>query len=72
MITQKKLDRINFLAKKSKTETGLTPAEKAEQDALRREYIEAYKQSLRAQLDNTVVVRPDGSKERLADKKKKK
>ena len=25
----------------------------------------------RAQLDNTVVVRPDGSKERLSDKKKK-
>lgn len=70
MITQEKLNRINFLAKKAKT-AGLSAVEKAEQDALRREYIKAYKQSLRAQLDNTVVVRPDGTKERLADKKKK-
>ncbi len=70
MITQEKIDRINFLARKSKAE-GLTPAEKVEQDKLRREYIDAYKANLRAQLDNTVVVRPDGSKERLSDKKKK-
>ena len=70
MITQEKIDRINFLTRKSKTE-GLTVAEKAEQEKLRREYIDAYKANLRAQLDNTVVVRPDGSKERLADKKKK-
>ena len=70
MITQEKIDRINFLARKSKAE-GLTEAEKAEQEKLRREYIDAYKASLRAQLDNTVVVRPDGSKERLSDKKKK-
>ena len=70
MITQEKIDRINFLARKSKSE-GLTPEEKAEQEKLRREYIDAYKANLRAQLDNTVVVRPDGSKERLSDKKKK-
>lgn len=70
MITQEKIDRINFLARKSKAE-GLTETEMAEQDKLRREYIDAYKANLRAQLDNTVVVRPDGSKERLSDKKKK-
>ncbi len=70
MITQEKIDRINFLARKSKSE-GLTDKEKLEQEKLRREYIDAYKASLRAQLDNTVVVRPDGSKERLSDKKKK-
>lgn len=70
MITQEKIDRINFLARKSKCE-GLNEAEKLEQEKLRREYIDAYKANLRAQLDNTVVVRPDGSKERLSDKKKK-
>ncbi len=70
MITQEKIDRINFLARKSKAE-GLSEEEKLEQESLRREYIDAYKASLRAQLDNTVVVRPDGSKERLSDKKKK-
>ena len=42
----------------------------AEQAALRREYIEAYKASLRAQLDNTYVVTPDGKKKPLKSKKK--
>ena len=71
MITQAKLDRINFLARKSRTEEGLTPAEKDELTALRREYIDAYKASLRTQLDHTVILRPDGTKEKLSDHKKK-
>lgn len=52
---QKKIDRINFLAKKSKGE-GLTPCEKEEQQLLRAEYIEAYRRSLKAQLDNITIV----------------
>lgn len=71
MITQEKIDRINELARKSKSQ-GLTDAEKEEQNSLRREYIEAYKASLHAQLGNTVIVRPDGTRERLSDMKKKK
>ncbi len=71
MITQEKINRINELARKSKAE-GLNEKEKLEQEKLRREYIDAYKMSLRSQLDNTVVVRPDGSKERLSDMKKNK
>ncbi|MBR3596419.1 MAG: DUF896 domain-containing protein [Clostridia bacterium] len=71
MITQAKIDRINELARKSKNE-GLNDAEKEEQQILRKEYVEAYRQSLRTQLENTVVVRPDGSRERLSDMKKKK
>ncbi len=70
MITQEKIDRINALAKKSKT-TGLTPAEVEEQQTLRKEYIEAYRASLRSALEHTTVVRPDGSKEKLSDMKKK-
>lgn len=58
---QKKLDRINELARKSRTEQGLTEAEKAEQAILRREYIDSFKKSLRAQLDNTDIVHPDGT-----------
>ena len=54
-MTQEKIARINELAKKSKT-TGLTEAEKAEQQALRREYIDDMKASLRAQLANTSSV----------------
>ena len=64
---QTKVDRINALARKAKAE-GLTPEETAEQAELRREYIEAYRASLRAMLDNTVIQRPDGSREKLAPK----
>lgn len=71
MITKETIDRINELARKSKS-VGLTEGEKEEQQKLRRAYIDAYKQSLHAQLDNTVVVRPDGSRERLSDMKKNK
>lgn len=64
---QKKIDRINELARKQKDE-GLTEAEKTEQAKLRREYIEAYKQSLIAQLDNIYMVEPDGSKHKIIPK----
>ncbi len=59
--------RINVLAKKAKTE-GLTPEETAERDKLRRIYIDNVKANLIGQLDNTYLVRPDGSKEKLKPK----
>lgn len=68
MITQEMINRINFLAKKSREE-GLTDTEKEEQQKLRRAYIDAYKQSLESQLSNTYIVRPDGSKEKVKKKK---
>ncbi len=68
---QKKIDRINFLARKSKTEEGLTEEEKAEQAVLRREYIDSVKASLVGHLENTTIVRPDGSKEKVTRKSKK-
>ncbi len=61
---EQRIARINELSRKAKAE-GLTEAEQVEQAALRREYIEAYKASLRAQLDNTYVVTPDGNKKKL-------
>ncbi len=61
---QKKIDRINELARLSK-ERALNEAEMAEQAALRREYIAAFRASLRGTLDNTVIERPDGSREKL-------
>ena len=39
MLKKEKIDRINQLAKKSKTSEGLTAEEKAEQQQLRKEYI---------------------------------
>ena len=59
-----KLDRINELAKKSKTEE-LTAEEKAEQAALRQEYIMEIRASFGAMLDNTVIQYPDGSRKSL-------
>ena len=56
-MTQEKIARINELAHKSKT-TGLTDAEKAEQQTLRQEYLADVKASLRAQLDRTSIQEP--------------
>ena len=66
-MTQEKIDRINALARKQKSE-GLTKEEKAEQAVLRREYIEGYKRSLISQLENTYIVEPDGSKKKISKK----
>ena len=65
MITDEKVARINALARKSRTSEGLTEEEKAEQAALRREYVEAVKRSLEGQLGNTVILEPDGTKRKL-------
>lgn len=65
---QSKIDRINELARKQKSE-GLTESEKSEQAALRREYIEAYKRSLMDQLDNLRIIEPDGTKHKITKKK---
>ena len=58
---QKKIDRINELAHKSKAE-GLTDAEKAEQTQLRNEYRQSVVGNLAAQLNNTYIMTPDGKK----------
>ncbi len=59
MITEKQINRINELARKSKTETGLTPEERDEQQRLRREYIDAFRANLKSQLDNIEFVDSD-------------
>ena len=64
---QKKIDRINELARKAKS-TGLTPEEIEERDILRKEYIEAYRASLRSQLDSIVVVDEKGNRKPLKKK----
>jgi len=62
---QEKIARINALARKSKTSEGLTEAERAEQKALRAEYVAAYRRSLEAQLDNTYIMDEQGHKTKL-------
>ena len=54
--------RINALAHKAKVES-LT------RDKLRRIYIDSVKANLTGQLDNTYLLRPDGTKQKLEKKK---
>ena len=62
-----KIDRINYLARKSKAE-GLTADEVKEQKILRAEYIAAFRMSLKSQLDNIDIQNEDGTIENLGEK----
>ena len=53
--------RINELAAKNKA-VGLTEEELEERAKLRRIYIDNVTGNLKGQLDNTYIVRPDGTK----------
>ena len=61
------IKRINELAAKAKKE-GLTQEELTERDKLRRIYIDSVKASLVGHLENTYIVRPDGTKEKVGKK----
>ena len=67
---QAKLDRINELAHKVKRGDALTPEEMEERAALRTEYIREFRASMTGILDNTVIVRPDGTREQVSDRPK--
>mgnify|MGYP001113634866 CR=1 FL=1 len=67
-MTKEKIERINALARKSRTPAGLTQAEKAEQQALRAEYVADVRASLKAQLDHTKIQEPDGTLHALTPK----
>ena len=62
-----KIDRINALAHKQKS-VGLTEEEKIEQAALRKEYIESIRASLRENLNNISIKEDDGSITDLGEK----
>lgn len=64
---QARIDRINELARKARTE-GLTEWEEAERAALRREYIDSVLGNLQSQLDNTYVLDETGKKTKLKKK----
>ena len=68
ILVQKKIDRINELARKAKAE-GLTSEETAERDVLRREYIDSVLGSLKGHLDNTYIVDEKGNKVPVKGKK---
>ena len=62
-------NRLNELARKQKAE-GLTPEELEEQARLRKEYLAAFRANMTAQLDNVVIVNPDGTSRSLKKKQK--
>ncbi len=68
MFDQKKLNRINELAKKNKTKEGLTPEELVERDALRKEYLANFRAHFRSRLENIEVVSPEEFEKRTKGK----
>ena len=66
-MNQEKLDRINTLYHKSKS-VGLSEEEKAEQAALRKDYIESIRSSLRGNLNSISIQEEDGSITDLGEK----
>ncbi len=68
MTMDETIKRINELYHKSQNE-GLTEEEKAQQQELRRKYIESVRGNLRGQLENMSIQRPDGSIEKVTKKK---
>lgn len=68
---QREIDRINELARKSRTAAGLTESEKAEQQLLRRAYIDSVLGNLEEQLEHTSIIDEQGRKRKLKKKKKK-
>ncbi len=67
MTIEETVQRINELARKAKSE-GLTEAETQERAVLREQYIAAVRKNLTAQLEQTYIVEPDGTKHKLAKK----
>jgi len=61
---QSKIDRINELARKAR-EQELSEDEKKEQAQLRREYVQAFKNSLISQLESTYIVDEYGNKKKV-------
>ena len=68
MVDQKKIDRINELARNNKAE-GLTPEALKERDALRKEYLANFRKNFRARLENIEVVSPEEYERRMKGKK---
>lgn len=68
MNIEEKIKRINELYHKSQAES-LTEEERAEQDALRAEYVANVRANLRGQLDNISIKEKDGSITNLGEQR---
>lgn len=68
---KRNLERISELTQLSR-QRELTADEQAEREVLRKNYMQAFRKQFRAQLDNTVVEYPDGSRASLREAAQKK
>ena len=59
-------DRVS--ARAASLGVAIAPEELAERDALRREYIDAHRESLISHLENTYIQYPDGTRKKLQRK----
>lgn len=60
MLSKEKLARINELSKKSKS-SGLSIEEAKEQSALRKEYLETFRATMRDTIENVKVIDSSGN-----------
>ncbi len=67
-MTEELLQRINYLSRKSRDQE-LTAEEKAEQTALRKQYIQEFRQGFENTMDNVYVVDKNGDKKKVQKKK---
>jgi uncharacterized protein YnzC (UPF0291/DUF896 family) len=60
MLSNKKMARINELARKAKA-SGLTESEAKEQSSLRSEYLATFRSAMLDTLTNTKIIDPEGN-----------
>lgn len=60
MLSEEKLRRIKELSQKKKA-GNLTESEQVEREVLHQEYLQAFRQSMRQQLDHLKVIDPEGN-----------
>ena len=65
MAEKSRTEKLNEYAARVKAGEVLTPEEIADRDRLRQEFLAEFRKNFRAQLDNTVVQYPDGTKKSL-------
>ncbi|WP_204206501.1 DUF896 domain-containing protein [Mammaliicoccus sciuri] len=60
MLDKAKIERINELANKKKSE-GLTDSEAKEQTKLRAEYLQSFRGNFKNTIENTKIIDPEGN-----------
>ena len=65
---KERIERINQLARTAKHRP-LSKEELDERVALREEYLAAFRESTRQQLDAITILHPDGTKEKMRDRR---